>query len=129
MSSLRETILGSTELPTKPVQAPELPKVGTLHIRTLRGTELSVGQAICAMGDQKDKQSEMVGKFLALVLCDEGGNRVFADEDWKALLNLPLAPLRRCFEQGIHFCGLTDGAVEGLVKNSEATSSADSGSA
>ena len=51
--------------------------------------------------------AERMAKFTALALCEENGNRMLVDEDWRTLMDGPLEPLAEVTDAFLDFNGVT----------------------
>lgn len=120
MIDLRHAILGTEDLPRVPVATPEWPAVdGHLYVRMLSAAErVAFG---LSLGDDPPKLENHWARFAVLCLCDEQGQRVFADADAEALGKKSAAVLLRIKEaaETLNLTGRE--AAEDVRKNSEAT--------
>lgn len=105
-------------LPAHPVDVPEWG--GRVYVRELTARERDDFEAGCVTL-KGDKQTPNLrnyrGRLAALVLGDEGGNRLFADDDAGQLGDLPAAALDRVLDVARKVNGMTKEAQEEAEKN------------
>ncbi len=114
----RETILKVMDLQTETVEVPEWG--GTVHVRTLTGTERDTFETSLFEGqgtDQRQRLANLRAGLVALCVVDEDGNRIFSDGDAEALGFKSAAALDRVFAVAQRLNGLGPAGVEELVKN------------
>ena len=114
MSLTRDAILTADDLPVLKVSTPEWG--GDVFVRTLTAAENEHCQKIAK---STDCDRVFLGRFAALVLCDEQGNRLFTDADGEALGGKSLLILGRIMEHAQRHNGLSDEEEKATEKNSE----------
>ncbi|MFW6034561.1 MAG: hypothetical protein ACOC9R_05430 [bacterium] len=124
----RDAILDADDLSTDVVQVPEWG--GAVLVRSLTGRERDEFEAGTMRfgkdGSREMRLSNLRARFVALVIVDEQGNRLFADTDVKRLGQKSAAALQRVWEAGRKLSGLSDEDVEELVEDFDADQSGDS---
>ena len=123
--NLREQILSADDLKRERVEVPEWGL--TLHVRTLPGTERDEWEAAVygearpnmaqAEAAQLMARKRAKAQLLVRSVCDEAGQRVFADSDVEALAGKSGAAIGRLFEVAQRVNGITAQDVEALAKN------------
>ena len=112
----RDQILQADDLPVLQVPCPEWG--GDVFVRTLDATERE--NIAAKYGNEDGKIGEnFLGRFCAIVICDEQGRRIFNDEDAAALGKKNPEVLMRIMEAAQRHNKMSDEAVEELAKNSE----------
>lgn len=114
----RDQILQAQDLPAENVHVPEWG--GVVRVRGLTGAERDKFEAsiVVRKGDKTEFNPEnMRAKLCAMCIVDEQGNRLFSDDDIKALGKKSAAALDRVFQVAQRLSGLQPGAVEEMVKN------------
>ena len=119
--NLKETILGSDDLPIEPVDCPEwgVPD-GTLFIRSLTGKQRDDFEQSMVTGRGKNVKTDMQNiraKLVARCLSDKDSNVIFGPDDIEALGDKSAAALDRCFNIAQRMNGLTDQDVKELEGN------------
>lgn len=123
----REAILAAEDLPRELVEVPEWG--GAVYVRALTGAERDQFEASIVEQRGRDVRMNMRNiraKLVALTVVDEGGQRIFTDDDVAALGGKSAAALDRLFAVAQRLSGLSKEDVEELAKNSESVQSADS---
>jgi hypothetical protein len=104
----------------QPVPTPDLPKWdGKIFVRRVStGVINSYFQALA-----KDREADARAMLVALLACDETGNRIFNDDDLLWLSTSPaLGPtIERLYAAACHYNGLTEENREGWRKNLPST--------
>lgn len=123
----REEILRLSERPPT-IEAVEVPEWGgTVHVRAMTCKEKDAFEAsrIRRGKDGKDvpNLANLRGRFAALVLCDEKGNRLFGDDDAGMLGDLESCGMERVLAVAQRLNGLTEESVKEAEGNSEAAPS------
>jgi hypothetical protein len=114
----REQILNANDLPAEDVEVPEWG--GVVRVRALTGAERDAFEAaiIKVRGKRVDFHLENARALLvAMSVVDEDGNRLFSDEDVKALGRKSAAALDRVASVAMRLSGLTQEDLEELTKN------------
>ena len=106
----REGILGAKDLPVKAVPVPEWGEGEVVYVRTMTGIEVEGLRGI-------SEDENYFGRFAATVLCDEQGERVFADGDAELLGKKNHNALRRICDEANTLNGMGADAQEEAVKN------------
>jgi hypothetical protein len=98
------------------VDTPEWPKLPVVWVRTMTGTERNAVEVAV-----RDKRG--MGNYQALMLvrclCDENGERLFADVDAVALGRKNALVLQRLLEVAMRVNGMDAASQEEMEKNSE----------
>jgi hypothetical protein len=121
MALNKEQILAVAKRPpVKKLTVPELGEgeAGQVYIRVMTGAEYeSYDQSLGTEG-QPTYMANFREKFLCRCLCDHNGARLFSDEDWKQIAELPVSVLSVLHKEAdaLHKRGKADG--DALVKNS-----------
>lgn len=123
MSTLREQILNSNDLPREKIVVKEWAE-DALYVRALTAAERDDFEASC-LEEKKEKgktvakvnMQNLRAKLVARSLVDETGNRVFGDEDIALLGKKSAAVVNRLFEIAQRLSGLTEDDVDELIKN------------
>jgi hypothetical protein len=113
MSKLRDLILGAQDLRTKAVDMTKYhgwPE--TVYIREMSAGERESFARSC----QSDAKS-VTEKFCALILCDESGARVFADDEWTALTVKSGKALAHIMQEGQRLNGIGEPEIEAIEGN------------
>jgi hypothetical protein len=110
----RESILGSSDLPIVPVEIPEWG--GTVLLRSITAGERDRFEASVNNGKRQDLEN-FRARFAVLVLCDEVGNRLFADADAAALAKKSASALQTILSAGMEHNAMRADDVEALEKN------------
>jgi hypothetical protein len=106
-----------------PLKVPEWG--GEVYVKTLSGLERDAFEESYA--EQKMKSFRV--RFLILTLCDDSGERLFADADTELLGKKSSVVINRLFEKAWSHNALTSEAVESLGKDSLTAQSGGSTSA
>jgi hypothetical protein len=107
----REAILSSQDLMTEPVEVPEWG--GIVHVRALSaGESLALQDAVA----QKSGLDPVV-EFVAAVLVDEAGQRLFTADDIGTLKGKGFKALMRVFDAATKLNAFTQADTEELEKN------------
>lgn len=114
----KDAIFAAADMPTEAVACPEWG--GTVHVRTMSGTERDAFEAsmLDAKGKGVSNLANIRARLLVRTLCDEGGNRLFADADADALGTKSAKVLDRLFDVAQRVNGLGAKDVEALQGNS-----------
>ena len=112
----KEDIVGVSDLEIETIDVPEWN--GSVRIRVLDGAE---ADRYSVMVTNKQLTDFRV-KFVALVLCDENGKRLFSDGEIRALGRKSAKALDRIFEAGLKLNGMNEKGVADLEKNSDVPS-------
>ena len=104
--------------PIFPINRVELPDIGDhAFVRTLSGTERDAFESSLLAGKNKTLDN-FRAKLLVRCLCDEGGERIFGDEDMAALGNTRADVLDQLFTAARRLNGIGNDDVKELTKNS-----------
>lgn len=95
-----------------PVSVPEWG--GDVYIKTLSGTERDFFEESYS----QNKMKAFRARFLVLTLCDDSGERLFADNEVDALSGKSSTVLNRLFEAAWDHNAFTNAAVDALGKDS-----------
>ncbi len=125
--NLRDQILAADDAKVAPLVVPEWDGV-TVYLRVISGSERDRFEESC----QADKNGRKVlthfrGRFAAMVLGDEKGNRIFKDEDAQLLGKKSCAALDRILEAGMRHNRMTEEEVAELEGKSAGDQSGASG--
>jgi hypothetical protein len=110
MRLTKNQILNVVDLPVKAVKVPEWGDRVVVHVRTLSGLEAEATKDMY-------KGDNFLGRYAALMISDEQGQRLFADEDAQALGAKNNDVLRRICEAAQELNGLTEEAHKETEKN------------
>lgn len=115
----RDAILQATDLTFEDVQVPEWG--GMVRVRGLTGAERDAFEA--SVVERQGKQSKLNmtnirARFVALVVVDGEGKRLFSDADVAALGRKSGVALNRVFEVAQRLSGITETDMSELEKNS-----------
>ncbi len=116
----REDILQAQDLTSEDVDVPEWG--GVVRVRTLTGAERDAFESSVARKQGKNvvmNYKNIRAKLVALTVIDGEGNRLFSDEDARALGRKSAEALDRVFSVAQRLSGIRDEDVEELAKNSE----------
>lgn len=130
----REAILDANDLETDTVPVPEWG--GEVLVKALSGEERDAFESsllikVPVVGKpgeftMEQESSNLHAKFVARVIVDEAGNRIFNDSDIAALGRKSAAALHRVYDRAAEMSGLTATAQEEAEGNSDAAPSGDS---
>jgi hypothetical protein len=134
----RAEILAKKDIVTDIVDVPEWG--GRLRVRGLTGTERDLyEESITATtkevvkGRVKERRSMVAkgvrAKLCALCIVDEGGTRIFTDEDIDILGDKSAVALQRVFDAAARLSGMTEQEIEAMGNASAETAGSDSRSA
>jgi hypothetical protein len=114
----KDSILAAADMTTETVECPEWG--GPVHVRTLSGTERDAFEAsmLDAKGKGASNLANIRARLLVRALCDDSGNRLFADADADALGRKSAKVLDRLFDVAQRINGLGAKDVEALQGNS-----------
>jgi len=110
----RDAILDCHDVYAEPVYVPEWG--GQVYVRVITGHERDRFELSVNDGQRKN-MVDIRARFVALVLSNESGERLFADSDIPKLTLKSASALDRVFGAGQILNGMTEEAVEGLAKN------------
>lgn len=108
----KEIILAAEDLTRKALEVPEWG--GAVYVRTMCGTERDEWEK--SLADVKDS-ANVRARLAVRCLCDEQGNRLFADADAEALGKKSGKILCRVFDLAIELNRLSPADAEELAKN------------
>jgi hypothetical protein len=108
----RKSILAADDVRKEKVAVPEWG--GDVYLRVLSGTDRDHFEESYA--DQKMKAFRI--RFLLLALCDERGERLFADDEGDILGKKSSVVINRLFEAGWKLNALSQEAVDALGEDS-----------
>ena len=116
----RDDILKASDIKIEPVQA----WGGTLYVKVMTGKErdLFESSVITIKGtSQSYNLANVRAKLCVLTICDENGNRLFADSDMPLLAEKSALELQKIFVVAQRLSGITEADVktltEGLKEN------------
>ena len=98
---------------------------GEVYIKTLSGTERDAFEDSYS----QNKMKAFRARFLVLTLCDEGGERLFGDNEVDALGKKSSIVINRLFEKAWEHNAFTNAAVDAMGKDLPSGQSDDSTSA
>lgn len=126
--SLRDDILATDDSKVIALQIPEWNR--KVHLRVLSGAERDRFEASIAPDPKTGRKAmdNFRGRFAALVLCDEKGERVFTDQDAVHLGRKSAQALDRILAAGMRHNELDAAAVEEAEGKSVGDPSSASGS-
>ena len=114
----REDILNADDLPVREVETPEWGEGASVFVRTLSAAEREA-MTDFNKGDDGKEKGNFLGRFVAVVACDDKGLRLFEDGDAEALAEKGPDALIRIMEAAQEHNGMTESAAEAVEKNSE----------
>jgi len=115
--SLREKIINRAII-IKPVEA-----FGeTLYVKEMTGEESSSFEKWLTQNTDRSG-TQISCELLARTLCDAEGNRLFSDDDAKALAKLPSPEIRRAYNAAESLNKIDEDDIEAAEGNSEGTES------
>jgi hypothetical protein len=125
--NLRDQILGASDAKVIPLEVPEWGC--KVHLRVMSGSERDRFEASTAEDKRTGRKNldNIRARFAVLVLCDEKGERLFADGDAAALGKKSAAALDRILEEGSRLNGIGEQDVRELEGKSASGQSVDSG--
>lgn len=126
----REQILQAADIKTEIVPVPEWG--GAVAVRGLTGAERDEYEATLISMRGTDARVNLINARAKLVqrcVVNEAGERLFDEQDVKALARKSAAALQRVFDVAQRLSGLSAADVEELTKNSASGQSDDSGTA
>jgi hypothetical protein len=109
----RKSILAADDVRKEKVAVPEWG--GDVYLRVLSGTDRDRFEESYA--DQKMKAFRI--RFLLMALCDERGERLFADDEGDILGKKSSVVINRLFEAGWRINALSQEAVDALGEGSQ----------
>lgn len=116
MGLLTKEQLLKKNLPVERVELPELG--GEIYVRTLTANERDEYEAQHVAKKEEGNQFENFrGRFAALVVCDEQGNRIFTDEEASLLGEQSAKILDRIFDVGQRLNGMAPEEKEKIKNN------------
>src|SRR4051812_35036157 len=111
--SLKDLIIGAADRPTEKQPVPEW---GTdVHVRVMSGEERDAWERV-AFDDGKLSEEHFRAKLLVRTLCDEAGQRIFADGDAPALAQKSGVVLSRLYDAASRVNGIGKKDVDDLTK-------------
>lgn len=115
----KSAIMAAADLKTEEVPVPEWG--GEVLVQSLSAAERDRFEQSCVTQDKKGNQrtnlANFRARFVALVLVDESGRRIFTDTDVLDLGTKSAAALERVFKAGQRLSGMSDEDVEELTKD------------
>lgn len=119
MALNKDQILHADDLPRREVQTPEWG--GSVFVRALTGDERDSyeGEMLGSDGTRKTDVTGVRARLAVRTIVDEGGRRIFDDQDAFELGAKSAAVLQRIFESVLELSGMTEAAAEDAVKNSD----------
>lgn len=125
----REQILAAQDIRSENVPVPEWG--GTVMVRGLTGRARDALEArfTDAKGviDRK-AQSDFRAAFAAMTIVDESGDRLFSDDDIKALGEKSSVALQRVFDAAVRLSATDQASVDGIIEDLKADPSGGTGS-
>jgi hypothetical protein len=116
----RKSILAADDVRKEKIAVPEWG--GDVFLRVLTGTDRDRFEE--SYSEQKMKAFRI--RFLLLALCDEAGQRLFADDEGDVLGKKSSVVINRLFEAGWKLNAFTQEAVDALGEDSQPAPSGDS---
>jgi len=120
----RDAILAAQDVTYEELAVPEWG--GTVRIKALTGEQRDAFESSCVVerkdGSEKFSARDFRAKFVARVIVDEKGTRIFSEEDVQALSRKSAKALDRIFEVGARLAGMTKKDLKALEGNSGAQS-------
>lgn len=118
----RDKILKADDIEVRELEVPEWG--GSVYVRGMTGRERDQFEA--GIVKQKGRNTEINmknarAKLVALCTVDEGGKRIFSDDDIPLLANKSAKALDRIFAMAMELSGISKDDMEELTKNSDET--------
>lgn len=120
----REMILAVDDRKPVPVDCPEWG--GTVFVRSMSGREKDALETSWRDDKGKFQQRDFRAKFVAMIACDEKGNRLFSEMDVELLTQKSTIALDRLIDAANKLNGMGVAAVEDAEKNLQKDQSGDS---
>lgn len=98
---------------------------GHVFVRAVRQCDFN--DLLTALGGSDLSMDEKFSRFVILVTCDENGDRIFKDSQYKDVIELGLPPMMRVMRLGMKFNNLSTHDVDELVGKSPTTPGSSSG--
>ncbi len=114
----RDAILGAVDLPEERVSVPEWG--GTVIMRGMTGAERDAFEAgiMVTRGDKEVVDSRNLrARLIVRCVYDEGGKRLFADEDAEFLGGKSAAVISRLFDVARRLCGIGESDMDEMRAN------------
>lgn len=92
---------------------------GHVFVRAVRQCEFN--DLLAAVGAADLDSNEKFARFVILVTCDQNGDRIFKDSQYKRVIELGLPAMMRVMRAGMSFNNLDEKDVEELAGKSPAT--------
>lgn len=127
----REEILEADDREYDTVEVDEWKRGGKVRIRSITTGERTTYEQSCIVQKGSDRQLNLRRareKLLVLMICDEEGNRIFAEDDIRALGKKNAKPIDRIFDKCQKLAGLSKEDIDQLTENFEETQEEDSSS-
>ena len=117
---LRDTILAQRDRKVISVSVPEWPEVGTIHVRSLTGSERDAFEFASSRRLKAGVLNDNWRAFCVTAFaCDEAGETLFTEADLEQLGKLSAVVLERIRAAGEKLNLLTDASISAAAKNSE----------
>jgi hypothetical protein len=114
----RDAILAADDLPREAVPVDEWGKGETVMVRAITALDFERFQlSIADYRDDPSKADNIRCRFLVCCLVDAAGQRLFGDDDARALGQKHPAPIARLYVKAQELSGLSANAVEDAAKN------------
>lgn len=110
----RTSIFASSANVVRRVKTPEL-NVEAVYVRSVRASEFNSMRAM-AMSDGQVKEDEVMARLVALTACDAKGKRIFQDDDWQRVNDMPLSPVLRIFRAAMKLNNLSDEDIKEMAE-------------
>lgn len=114
----RDDVLALLKPAKVEVKAVALPAGGCVYVRRIGMDEKDRWELSIQGKDGKSNLQDWRAKFLAFVLCDEGGKRLFDDADWNMLKGADNAHGGLVFETAWSWNGCDKAELDELKKSS-----------
>jgi len=112
---LKENFLEYAKARIKKVPV-ELEGFGSVWVRVLKAGDLDKFQAMMVDHGKAEIETFRIN-FVSMCLCDEAGERIFSEKDFKQLADIPSDLLGQIFDKAYEINGFTVKAVEQAEKN------------
>jgi hypothetical protein len=125
----REQILAAQDIRSEPVEVPEWG--GTVMVRGLTGRSRDALELRFAGSNgnlDKERGSDFRAAFAAMSIVDAAGERMFTDDDVKALGEKSSLALQRVFDAAIRLSAADPSDIDGIVEDLKADPSGVTGS-
>lgn len=115
MALTKDEILQAKDLESREIEVPEWG--GTVCVRMLTAKERDELEAFWLKRRESGDYTNARAQIVALTVCDESGDRLFAEADVDLLAGKSAAAMQRVYDAAMELNGFTKKDVEDLAKN------------